>query len=135
MRFGHASHQIGLDVDVWLTPPPNRILTPDERESLLAVSMVEDDRYAIDPDHFGRFQAALIRRAAMFPEVERVFVNPGIKKALCATAGDGTATGSASSGPGGGTTTTCTSGCAARTTSRSAASRTRRRTATAAAPT
>jgi penicillin-insensitive murein DD-endopeptidase len=89
LRYGHASHQIGLDVDVWLTPPPNRILTPDERESLLAVSMVEDDRYAIDPDHFGRFQAALIRRAATFPEVERVFVNPGIKKALCATADDG----------------------------------------------
>src|SRR3954468_3138675 len=33
LRYGHASHQIGLDVDVWLTPPPNRILTPDERES------------------------------------------------------------------------------------------------------
>jgi penicillin-insensitive murein endopeptidase len=88
LRYGHASHQIGLDVDVWLTPPPNRLLTPDERESLLAVSMVEDDRYAVDPDRFGRFQAALIRRAARFAEVERIFVNPGIKKALCATAGD-----------------------------------------------
>jgi hypothetical protein len=31
--------------------------------------MVEDDRYAIDQDRFGRFQAALIR-AVMFPEVE-----------------------------------------------------------------
>jgi penicillin-insensitive murein endopeptidase len=88
LAFGHASHQIGLDVDVWLMPQPPRRLSPDDRESLVAVSMVKEDRYAVDPARLGRFQAALIRRAAMFPEVERVFVNPGIKKALCATASD-----------------------------------------------
>ena len=27
MLTGHASHQIGLDADIWLTPMPNRILT------------------------------------------------------------------------------------------------------------
>ena len=26
MLTGHASHQIGLDVDIWLTPMPDRIL-------------------------------------------------------------------------------------------------------------
>ena len=27
MRTGHASHQIGLDVDIWLTPMPEPRLT------------------------------------------------------------------------------------------------------------
>jgi penicillin-insensitive murein DD-endopeptidase len=86
MRFGHASHQIGLDVDIWLMPPPTQRLSPDERESLIAVSMLKEGAYAVDLARFGHYQAALIRRAAEFPEVARIFVNPGIKKALCATA-------------------------------------------------
>jgi penicillin-insensitive murein DD-endopeptidase len=86
MRFGHASHQIGLDVDVWLMPPPARLLSLDERESLIAASMLKGDAYAVDLARFGRYPAALIRRAAGFSEVERVFVSPGIKKALCAAA-------------------------------------------------
>ncbi len=32
MLTGHASHQIGLDADVWLTQMPNRTLTRAERE-------------------------------------------------------------------------------------------------------
>ncbi len=35
---GHASHQIGLDADVWLTPMPDRTLTRSEREEISAVS-------------------------------------------------------------------------------------------------
>lgn len=85
-RFGHASHQTGLDADIWLMPPPPRPLSLDDRERLVPVSMVQDDRYAVDPSRFGRRQAALIRRAALSPEVARIFVNPGIKAALCATA-------------------------------------------------
>src|SRR3954471_3877765 len=40
MRSGHASHQIGLDVDLWLVPMPDRILTAEEREKLAAPSML-----------------------------------------------------------------------------------------------
>ena len=40
MRTGHASHQIGLDVDLWLTPMPDRRLTGEERETISAVSML-----------------------------------------------------------------------------------------------
>ena len=36
MLTGHASHQIGLDADVWLTPMPDRILTGQERETITA---------------------------------------------------------------------------------------------------
>jgi len=39
MVSGHSSHQIGLDVDIWLTPMPDRVLTPEERENMTAVSM------------------------------------------------------------------------------------------------
>ena len=30
MVTGHTSHQVGLDADIWLTPMPDRILTPQE---------------------------------------------------------------------------------------------------------
>src|SRR4249920_2352004 len=32
MLAGHASHQVGLDVDIWLTPMPSRELSRVERE-------------------------------------------------------------------------------------------------------
>jgi penicillin-insensitive murein endopeptidase len=32
MLTGHASHQIGLDADIWFTPMPDRRLTATERE-------------------------------------------------------------------------------------------------------
>src|SRR5882757_11227201 len=31
MLTGHASHQVGLDADIWLTPMPNRQLSRNER--------------------------------------------------------------------------------------------------------
>src|SRR5438874_4001473 len=34
MITGHASHQVGLDADVWLTPMPPRKLTRLEREEM-----------------------------------------------------------------------------------------------------
>src|SRR5271170_32895 len=40
MFTGHASHQVGLDADVWLTPMPNRTLSRNEREEMSAVMMV-----------------------------------------------------------------------------------------------
>ena len=50
MLTGHASHQIGLDADIWLTPMPNRQLSRNEREEMSAVMMVRPDRLDIDPD-------------------------------------------------------------------------------------
>ena len=88
MRTGHASHQIGLDADVWLTPMPGRRLTSDERESLGAASMLQEGTREVDTARFGPAQVALIRRAARDPAVARIFVHPGIKQALCAAAGD-----------------------------------------------
>jgi penicillin-insensitive murein endopeptidase len=86
MATGHASHQIGLDADVWLTPAPDRRLTREEREQMSAVDMVRPDGLAVDPAHWSARQAGVIKAAAEEPEVERIFVNPAIKKALCETA-------------------------------------------------
>ncbi|HHN73294.1 MAG TPA: hypothetical protein ENK13_04315, partial [Thermopetrobacter sp.] len=82
MTSGHASHQIGLDADIWLTPMPARTLTRRERETMSAVLMTRDRRH-INPARFTEKHARLIRRAALQPEVQRIFVHPPIKKFLC----------------------------------------------------
>lgn len=86
MITGHESHQIGLDADIWLTPMPNRILTPQERESLTATSMLKDP-FTVDPKLWTLSHTKLIKRAASYPEVERIFVHPAIKQVLCEQAG------------------------------------------------
>jgi penicillin-insensitive murein endopeptidase len=86
MITGHASHQIGLDADIWLTPMPNRLLTPQEREEMTAISMLRDplnvDLHLWRPAH-----TRLIKLAASYREVERIFVHPAIKQVLCDQAG------------------------------------------------
>jgi len=83
MFTGHASHQIGLDADVWLTPMPNHTLSRNEREEMSAVMMVRSDRLDIDPNTWTPQHLTVIRDAAQEPSVQRIFVNAAIKKALC----------------------------------------------------
>jgi penicillin-insensitive murein endopeptidase len=66
---------------------PDRVLSYQEREEMQPQMMVDFGKNAVDPKTFGEKQVALIRRAASYREVERVFVNPTIKKALCLAAG------------------------------------------------
>ena len=80
---GHASHQIGLDADIWLTPMPNRMFSREEREETSAVMMVRDDRLDIDPKVFTPGHVLVLRDAAQEPAVQRIFVNAAIKQALC----------------------------------------------------
>src|SRR5829696_5011771 len=80
MLTGHASHQVGLDADIWLTPMPNRRLTHQEREDLAATTMLADDKVSVDPKIWTDAHARLIKRAASNPAVERIFVHPAIKK-------------------------------------------------------
>jgi penicillin-insensitive murein endopeptidase len=83
MLTGHASHQIGLDADIWLTPMPTRELSRAEREEMSATDVVREDLLDIRPDVWTEGHLALIRAAAMEPKVQRIFVNPAIKRALC----------------------------------------------------
>jgi penicillin-insensitive murein endopeptidase len=82
MVNGHTSHQVGLDADIWLTPMPDRILTPHEREDMTALSMLKDP-FTVDPQVFTLLNVKLIKRAASYPQLARIFVHPAIKKALC----------------------------------------------------
>ena len=83
MFTGHASHQVGLDADIWLTPMPKRQLSRNEREEMSAVMMVRSDRLDIDPNAWTPTHLSVIRDAALEPTVQRIFVNAAIKKALC----------------------------------------------------
>ncbi len=87
MITGHASHQIGLDADIWLTPMPTRRLTLAEREEMSATNVVRRDWLDVDPGIWSPQHTALIRAAAKERSVARIFVNPAIKKALCREAG------------------------------------------------
>jgi penicillin-insensitive murein DD-endopeptidase len=87
MLSGHASHQVGLDADIWLNPMPDRVLSYREREDISAQTMLDKTQLAVDPKVFTDKQVALIKRAASYSEVQRIFVHPAIKKALCERAG------------------------------------------------
>jgi penicillin-insensitive murein endopeptidase len=83
LPYGHASHQIGLDVDIWFMPMPDHTLTSDEREKTSAINLVSDDWKHINPKTWTPQHIAFIRTAAEQPEVERVLVNAAIKKEIC----------------------------------------------------
>jgi penicillin-insensitive murein endopeptidase len=87
MLTGHASHQIGLDVDIWLKPMPSRRLSQREREEISAVSMLAPGGLSVNRDVWTPGHVRLLRRAASYPQVARIFVHPAIKKALCEAAG------------------------------------------------
>jgi penicillin-insensitive murein DD-endopeptidase len=87
MLTGHASHQLGLDADIWFTPMPSRRLSKTERENLAATSMLASDNLSVNKKVWGEGQVNIVRRVASYPEVERVLVHPAIKKALCDAGG------------------------------------------------
>jgi penicillin-insensitive murein endopeptidase len=87
MKSGHASHQIGLDADIWLTQMPSHTLSNAEREDMAAVNVVAADRLTVDRSKWTPAHLALVKAAALQPETTRIFVNAAIKKELCRTAG------------------------------------------------
>ncbi|GLK66417.1 penicillin-insensitive murein endopeptidase [Hansschlegelia plantiphila] len=82
MLRGHASHQIGLDVDVWLRQMPPQVIPMPQRETIMSTMVVSEDRRGVNrywtPDTM-----QVVKDAATDPQVERVLVNPAIKKAIC----------------------------------------------------
>ena len=85
MITGHESHQIGLDVDIWYLPMPDHLMSAQERETVEAPSMLLSGKLQVDPAKWTPARAALLKRAASYPEVARIFVSAAIKKALCDT--------------------------------------------------
>ncbi|MEM8749804.1 MAG: penicillin-insensitive murein endopeptidase [Pseudomonadota bacterium] len=88
MLTGHASHQIGLDADIWLNQMPNKRYTYKQREQTSAVSMLRRtanglDQTKISKKTFNKATFGIIKTAASYKRVERVLVHPTIKAELC----------------------------------------------------
>jgi penicillin-insensitive murein DD-endopeptidase len=87
MITGHASHQIGLDADIWFTPMPDHVMSREEREMDGAVNMVAPSGLDVDHKVWTRSRTELVKTAAEDPMVTRIFVNAAIKKEMCSEAG------------------------------------------------
>jgi len=83
MPYGHASHQTGLDADIWLAITPRPPLPARARETIEVPSLVLPDETGVDPLVWRAGHAGLIRLAAELPGVDRVLVNHAIKRELC----------------------------------------------------
>jgi Penicillin-insensitive murein endopeptidase len=112
MITGHSSHQIGLNVDIWLTPMPDRILTPEERENMVAVSMLKDRSPSIPTNGLHSTQNWLSARH----HIQRSIASSCTprSKGCCAIRREMTALGWPRCGPGGTITIISTCGLLAR---------------------
>jgi len=75
----HQSHQTGLDVDIWLGSAKNS----ENANKIRQVSMVDKNGSGITKKYWGDSEVEILARAASFSEVDRIFVNPVIKRELC----------------------------------------------------
>lgn len=85
MTSGHASHQIGLDADIWWLAPERLNLSRTERENISSIPMRSADQRSVT-GNWGPRARALIRTAASDPRVDRIFVAAAIKIEICKTA-------------------------------------------------
>lgn len=85
MLTGHASHQIGLDADIWMLPPDRLNLTRQERENISSISMRRASGAYTNSSWTPQHEAVL-KAAASDPRVARIFVFPGAKVAMCNSA-------------------------------------------------
>ena len=86
MSSGHASHQIGLDADIWMLPPARLNLTATERENLSSISMQRAEGAYVNAS-WTRAHMEVIKAAAKDPAVARIFVFGGAKVQMCKDAG------------------------------------------------
>lgn len=82
MLTGHASHQMGLDADIWMLPATNLNLTAAERENISSISLRKNDG-AYTNSNWTQQHHDLIKAAAQDPRTARIFVFPGAKVAMC----------------------------------------------------
>jgi penicillin-insensitive murein DD-endopeptidase len=85
MTSGHASHQIGLDADVWWLPPRRLDLTRTERENISSIPVRSADQLSVT-ENWTPATRALLRAAALDKRVDRIFVAAAVKIEICKTA-------------------------------------------------
>ena len=82
MLTGHRSHQIGLDIDIWMRPATNLRLSRRDRENISSISM-RRAKGAYVNKNWSRQHHELLKAAAKDPAVARIFVFPGAKVQMC----------------------------------------------------
>ena len=85
MTSGHASHQIGLDADIWMLPPDRLDLSGPQREEISSVAVRSADQLSVTRA-WTQAHAALLEAAASDPRVDRIFVAAAVKIEMCKTA-------------------------------------------------
>ncbi len=83
MLTGHASHQMGLDADIWMLPPKSLKLSRAEREKISSISMRRSNGAYVNSS-WTRQHHEVMKAAASDPRVARIFVFPGAKVQMCA---------------------------------------------------
>jgi penicillin-insensitive murein endopeptidase len=84
---GHRSHQTGLDADIgYVAPAGARVhMAASDRERLAAPAVFDARTHEKTPAWTPKIEKVLALAAAD-PAVDRIFVDPGIKKLMCAAA-------------------------------------------------
>ena len=82
---GHASHQIGLDADIWLRQMPNRRFSRQERNKTSSTWMLKKGTPYVNNNIWTKAHEGFLKTAASYKQVDRLFVHAGIKKKLCDT--------------------------------------------------
>ncbi|MAU44622.1 penicillin-insensitive murein endopeptidase [Salipiger sp. HF18] len=82
MTSGHASHQIGLDADIWMLPGSDLTLSRSARENISSISMQRASGAYVNSS-WTRAHHELLKAAASDPRVARIFVFPGAKVQMC----------------------------------------------------
>jgi penicillin-insensitive murein endopeptidase len=85
MTSGHASHQIGLDADIWMLPPRSLSLTEEERENISSIPVRSADQKSVT-GNWSNVHRELLKQAALDPRVDRIFVAAAVKIEMCKTA-------------------------------------------------
>ena len=83
MLSGHASHQMGLDADIWMLPPSRLDLSRTERENISSISIRTKDQRNVN-SNWTRSHHMILRAAAEDPAVARIFVTGAAKLKMCA---------------------------------------------------
>ena len=82
MLTGHASHQIGLDIDIWMRPADDLALSTKQREEISSISMRRANGAYVN-DQWTKQHHNIIKAAASDPRTARIFVFPGAKVQMC----------------------------------------------------
>ncbi|MEP1353806.1 MAG: penicillin-insensitive murein endopeptidase [Tateyamaria sp.] len=82
MLSGHRSHQLGLDIDIWMLPASRLNLSRNTRENISSISL-RRAKGAFVNDNWSRAHHRIIKAAAKDKRTARIFVFPGAKVQMC----------------------------------------------------